>query len=400
MLDLLGKLDPSSSVAPYRQIATCLYAVIREAAPGTRLPSNIELSKHFEVARMIIRAAVAELAHDGLVVTRQGSGVFVAGRGGPGFFEVADAVRDELAGSGQDRLPDVAVIAARHGVSAHVARRALDVLEAEGLDRDVRRKPRRARADAAELALDAAVAAVEAAHASIPRQRALNGGQRERVAALLRGLRQVTTSATLARTAASLELAQQHLLAETAVLDAAQLAHDYLAEANPRRWTHVQAVAEQAADLAVRLPPHEAAALRAAAWLHDIGYTTDLASSGFHPLDGARFLSTTGTDPRVVALVAHHSAAASEATELGLDAELAGYPDEQSIVRDLLWLCDMTIGPDGQPMTFADRMAEVQTRYGPDHYVSRALAHGMPARAAAVERAQAWIAARHSSLPC
>jgi DNA-binding GntR family transcriptional regulator len=43
---------------------------------------------------------LAELAHGGLVVTRQGSGVFVAGHGGPGYFEVAEAVRADLASSG------------------------------------------------------------------------------------------------------------------------------------------------------------------------------------------------------------------------------------------------------------------------------------------------------------
>jgi DNA-binding transcriptional regulator YhcF (GntR family) len=398
MLDELGKLDPSSGVAPYRQIAACLYAAIRDATPGTRLPSNVALATHFGVARMTIRAAVAELAHDGLVVTRQGSGVFVAGRGGPGFFEVAEAVRADLASSGQDQLPDVAVVAARHGLSEHISRRALDLLGAEGLERDVRRNPKRVGSDSAELALTAAVTAVEAAHASIPRQRALTGGQRERIAALVHGLERISRTASLPATAESLELVRHRLQAESTVLDAEATAHAYLAEVNPR-WSHVQAVAERAGEVAVHLPPHDAAALHAAAWLHDVGYAPDLAATGFHPLDGARFLTTSGTDPRIVALVAHHSAAATEAAELGLDAELAVYPDEQSIVRDLLWWCDMTTGPDGQPMSFADRMAEVRTRYGRDHYVSRALTHGMSARAAAVDRAEAWIARHRSTLP-
>jgi hypothetical protein len=30
-------------------------------------------------------------------------------------------------------------------------------------------------------------------------------------------------------------------------------------------------------------------------------------------------------------------------------------------------------------------------RYGPDHYVTRAMTAGMPERAAAVERATAWL---------
>jgi hypothetical protein len=37
-------------------------------------------------------------------------------------------------------------------------------------------------------------------------------------------------------------------------------------------------------------------------------------------------------------------------------------------------------------------MDEVRTRYGPDHYVTRALRTGMPARTAAVRRTEAWIA--------
>lgn len=395
MLDELGKLDPSSSVAPYRQIAARLYAVIRDAPRGTRLPSGVELAAHFGVARMTVQAAVAELAHDGLVVTRQGSGVYVSGRDGPGFFDVAEAERKKLKTSGHDQLPQASTVAARHGVPDHVARRALDLLGAEGLERDARRRPRRTPPDAGELALTAAVTAVEAAHASIPRQRALTASQRDRVAALAQGLQRISHAAALSATAAYFELAHERLQAETAVLDAEATARTHLAETDPRRWSHVQAVAERAGELASHLPPSDAAALHAAAWLHDIGYAPDVVASGFHPLDGARFLTMAGTDARIAALVAHHSAAATEAAELGLGDELAEFPDEQTLVRDLLWLCDMTIGPDGQEMTFADRMTEVRARYGPDHYVTHALDHGMQARADAVQRAEVWI----SSLP-
>jgi HD superfamily phosphodiesterase len=89
-----------------------------------------------------------------------------------------------------------------------------------------------------------------------------------------------------------------------------------LAEALPRRWTHVQAVAGRADTLAAHLAHEEGTVLLAAAWLHDIGYAPALAANGFHPLDGAHHLADTGADPRLVALVAHHSAARSEAAEL------------------------------------------------------------------------------------
>ena len=42
-------------------------------------------------------------------------------------------------------------------------------------------------------------------------------------------------------------------------------------------------------------------------------------------------------------------------------------------------------------MTFPARMAEVQQRYAPDHYVVRALAVNRPQREDAIERAEAWI---------
>jgi putative nucleotidyltransferase with HDIG domain len=103
--------------------------------------------------------------------------------------------------------------------------------------------------------------------------------------------------------------------------EAARLAETKLAEPLPRRWRHVRSVARRARWLAKQLALAEE--LEVAAWLHDIGYAPDLVVSGFHPLDGARFLRRTGLDERVVSLVAHHSYARIEAEVRGLGAELA-----------------------------------------------------------------------------
>ena len=73
-----------------------------------------------------------------------------------------------------------------------------------------------------------------------------------------------------------------------------------------------------------------------AAWLHDIGYAPEVATSGVHPLDGARFLAASGVSKRLVGLVAHHSCAAPEAELRGLAAELAGFDDEHGTVCDAL----------------------------------------------------------------
>jgi len=163
-----------------------------------------------------------------------------------------------------------------------------------------------------------------------------------------------------------------------------------LAPVLPRRWVHVQAVAAVAARLGAHLGD-DGHTLVAAAWLHDVGYAPELAMTGFHPLDGARFLRDEAAPPRLMNLVAFHSAAATEAAELGLSAELAEFEDERSLTRDLLWYADKTTGPDGQRMQFAERMAEVRERYDSDHYVNRALDAGLDEREVAVSRARSWI---------
>lgn len=78
---LLGRLraaGPSRGLAA--EIADRLAAAIREGrlGPGARLPTEAELSASAGVSRTVVREAVAALRAEGLVVTRQGSGAFVA----------------------------------------------------------------------------------------------------------------------------------------------------------------------------------------------------------------------------------------------------------------------------------------------------------------------------------
>ena len=100
---------------------------------------------------------------------------------------------------------------------------------------------------------------------------------------------------------------------------AKKIAEQHLAKAIPRRWSHVPAVGAKAEKIGVILfDAKDVAVLAAAAWLHDVGYAPDLAATGFHPLDGARWLRKDGFDDRVTNLVAHHSCAHVEAAERGL----------------------------------------------------------------------------------
>src|SRR6266700_498716 len=104
---------------------------------------------------------------------------------------------------------------------------------------------------------------------------------------------------------------------------AAELARNLLEVPLPRRWAHVQGVAAQARSLASILGD-DAELLEAAAWLHDIGYSPELVETGFHPLDGARYLrDVQHADPVLCSLVGHHSCAIIEAEERGLAGELS-----------------------------------------------------------------------------
>jgi putative nucleotidyltransferase with HDIG domain len=138
--------------------------------------------------------------------------------------------------------------------------------------------------------------------------------------------------------------------------EARRLAYEYLAAELPRRWAHVQAVAARATELGSAVAD-DCDVLVSAAWLHDIGYAPSLVDTGFHPLDGARFLRRRGLPDRVVGLVAHHTCAIVEAEERGLAHLLLGeFEREASATADLLSYCDLTTGPDGERVAVEDRL--------------------------------------------
>ena len=155
----------------------------------------------------------------------------------------------------------------------------------------------------------------------------------------------------------------------------------------PRRWAHTQGVAAQARSLGPILGS-DAGLLTAAALLHDIGYAPGLTNTGFHPLDGARYLRDTeyGSD-MLCRLVAHHSGALIEAAERGMARELsAEFRPPRRDLADALVYCDMTTGPDGRHMPVEQRLAEIRARYGPGDLVSRAIARSAPDLTSAVMR--------------
>jgi hypothetical protein len=170
---------------------------------------------------------------------------------------------------------------------------------------------------------------------------------------------------------------------------AEQLARKLLEIPVPRRWAHSQGVAARACTLAPILG-QDADLLEAAAWLHDVGYSPDLVDTGFHPLDGARYLrDAERVDATMCRLVAHHSCAIIEAKERGLSGVLLQeFPPPPRDLADALTYSDITTSPDGNLLTVHDRLAEIGARYGPGHIVTRSVARSRPNLLRATARVQ------------
>lgn len=171
------------------------------------------------------------------------------------------------------------------------------------------------------------------------------------------------------------------------IAGASEIARTLLEDRLPRRWAHTHGVAARARRLAAAFG-EDAGLLEAAAWLHDIGYAPALVVTGFHPLDGARYLRDVHrADDVLCGLVAYHSCAVVEAQGRGLDRELAReFVPGPPALTDGLTYCDMTTSPDGVPVAVEHRLAEIHSRYGPDHLVSRSITAASPVIRGAVER--------------
>lgn len=158
------------------------------------------------------------------------------------------------------------------------------------------------------------------------------------------------------------------------------------------RWLHLQAVGARAKVLSPAVPLPDRELLVKAGWLHDIGYAPEIARTGMHALDGAVHLRELGYPERLVCLVAHHTGARFEAAERGLSAELAAFALEDSPTMDALICADLTTGPQGQPLRFEDRIAEIFERYKPDSPVHRSLTAGRESLTRSVERTKQRLA--------
>jgi hypothetical protein len=126
-------------------------------------------------------------------------------------------------------------------------------------------------------------------------------------------------------------------------LTAAETLARKLLEPLGNRWMHTEAVAARAHELIPAVtPPEDRPLLVVAAWWHDLAYAPALRETGCHQIDGARYLARARYPQRLVALVAHHSAATYEATQRGLLPQLDVWPREQSVVVKSTETVDLT----------------------------------------------------------
>lgn len=160
---------------------------------------------------------------------------------------------------------------------------------------------------------------------------------------------------------------------------ARNLARTLLADALPTRWAHTQGVGRSAESIAP-IVGADADLLSCAAWLHDIGYAAGIAKTGFHPLDGARYLrDIEGAEDRLCRLVANHSLAIIEARNRGLSVQLSNeFPIIDGLLSEALTYCDMTTNPRGDKTGVDARLDEVTVRYSASHVVARSITEARP----------------------
>ncbi|WP_229795539.1 HD domain-containing protein [Saccharothrix coeruleofusca] len=156
----------------------------------------------------------------------------------------------------------------------------------------------------------------------------------------------------------------------------------------PDRARHCAGVAARAAELAPAVPRRDRELLIAAAWLHDIGYAEAVVDTGFHPLDGARYLRRHGWPPRLCALVANHSGARLVARVVGVADGLAEFPQEVSPVADALTYADQTVDSRGRRVAIGQRLADMLRRHGPDSPNARVHDRREPLLLAAADRVE------------
>lgn len=168
--------------------------------------------------------------------------------------------------------------------------------------------------------------------------------------------------------------------------DAARLAAELLRGLDAR-LAHSACVARQARRVARLLDHSWRPVIVDAAWLHDIGYADRIAKTGFHALDGARWLRGNGWASATCRLVAWHTSALSEAMLRGVYQELADeFGRPPPLAGAALTWADLTSSPSGEVWGLERRLDDILERHPAESTVRRATVAALPGlRSAAAE---------------
>jgi hypothetical protein len=139
------------------------------------------------------------------------------------------------------------------------------------------------------------------------------------------------------------------------------------------RLQHTRTAVGHATDARALIDEPWRSALVPAMWLHDIGYHPALVQSGFHPLDGARFLQASGWAAEICQLVAWHTAAGIEAQLRGVLPQLRNFPQPPLLAVEALAWADLTSSPSGERVGAGQRLAEILVRYPEGSVVHRSV---------------------------
>ena len=173
---------------------------------------------------------------------------------------------------------------------------------------------------------------------------------------------------------------------------AERLADELLAGVGTR-LAHTRRVAERTRSASGIAPAPWRAAVALAGWVHDIGYAPALVETGFHPLDGARYLRASGWPEEVCRLVAFHTGAATEAALRwpagGMSKDFDPPP---SAALDVLTWADLTSSPTGEACSAAERIEEILRRYERGSVVHRAVLQSREEFLEAAGRVEAALA--------
>jgi hypothetical protein len=138
--------------------------------------------------------------------------------------------------------------------------------------------------------------------------------------------------------------------------------------------------------------PEWRSALEAAAWVHDIGYSPELALTGFHPLDGARWLRDQSWPTETCRLVAWHTESVEEARLYGFHRELAAeFVPPPPLVSAALAGADLTSSPTGERWDAERRLADILKRYPPGSIVHEDTRASLPVLRGAVREIESLL---------